>query len=162
MIEWEPFAKGLGYSSAPSMWKDLYETKQLTVAQISRKLNVSRNVVRANLTKAGVKMKGRGGPNNSRVVVTDDLLNEIRKDGLTTTAARHNLDYSTLYKRLRARGLSVASLRVPVPAESPETASQPSPNHPAEPQQPHPERSDPSPTERVEPPADTSSETAPR
>lgn len=121
MIEWPKVARSLGYSDDVALWKDLYETKKLSIAQISKKLDVSRNVVRENLAKAGVVMRKQGGPNNARVVLTDDLLDRIRKDGVAAVARDLGLDYTTLYKRLRLRGMSVASLRSVVPGEPPTT-----------------------------------------
>lgn len=157
MIEWEPFAQRLGYSSAADMWRDLYTTKELSITQIAKKLNVSRNVVRANIQKtAGVTMKGRGGRNNSHVVVSDDLLEDIKREGLRAVAIRKGLNYSTLYKRLRVRGISIESLKAET-AESPESVSQQGSNPLPAPLSEHLGHSESSPTGHEEPPAGTSS-----
>lgn len=111
MIEWGALSKSLGYDSTDGMWKDLYLEKKLSIGQLSRKLDVSRNVVRLELSKAGIKARGRGGPNNSHVVLTEELLDEIRRDGLTATAKRLGLTYPALYMRLRKRGMSLTELR---------------------------------------------------
>jgi len=130
MINWDEVAAKLGYTSEVSLWVDLYTTRGLSISQIARKLDVSRNTIRGSLEKAGIQIRKQGGPNNQRLVVTDELVDEIRKDGVAVVAARLGLDYSTLYKRLRnVRKLKVSDLRVvgsPPSAESPESASSPS------------------------------------
>lgn len=114
MIEWGPLVKRLGYADDTEMWKDLYVEKQLSISQLSRKFDVSRNVVQLCLARAQIKTRGRGGPNNSRVVLTKELLDEIRTEGVGPVAKRLKLDYTTLYKRLYQRGLTVKALREPV------------------------------------------------
>ena len=112
MIEWGPLVKSLGYDSEMKMWEDLYTTRKLSVAQISRKLDISRNIVRNALGRSNIELRGRGGPNNARVVLTKELLDEIRLDGIAVVAKRLKLDYTTLYKRLYKRGLTVKGLRL--------------------------------------------------
>lgn len=118
MIEFEVLASRLGYRNEVALWEDLYVTKGLSLSQISRKLDVSRNVIRLALARAGIPPRKRGGPNNARVVLTQELIDEIRRDGLPTVARRLGLSHSTLYKRLRLRGLSIRDLREPGKAES--------------------------------------------
>lgn len=129
MISWETLALTLGYDSPLEMWTDLYVTRKLSIAQLSRKLDVSRNTVRDSIRRAGIKLKGRGGPNNRRLIVTDELVEEIRRDGISTVAKRLEIDYTTLYKRLRnIRGLKISDLRrkaTPPSDENQETASMP-------------------------------------
>lgn len=122
MSEWDEFCSQLGYKNEGDMWKDLYITKDLSITDIARKLNVSRNVVRAALARTNIPPRKRGGPNNSRLVMTEELLEEVKKNGVMAVARRLGLDYSTLYKRLRLRGISVKSLRAPAPVETPETS----------------------------------------
>ena len=114
MIEWAALTKSLGYDSETAFWQDLYVEKKLSIAQLSRKLDVSRNVIRDCLKKAGVTSRKRGGPNNSKVVLTEELIEEVRKDGIAVVAKRLEMDYTTLYKRLYKRGITVASLRAPL------------------------------------------------
>jgi len=112
MIEWNSVASALGYTGEVEMWKDLYTTRRLSISQLSRKLDVGRNTIRASLGKSGIVLRKRGGPNNQRLVVTDELVEEVRKDGVAAVAKRLKLDYTTLYKRIyRVRGLTVKSLR---------------------------------------------------
>jgi transposase-like protein len=119
MIEWAPLVKMLGYGSDAEMWTDLYKEKNLSIAQISRKLDVSRNVVRDALGKAGLTLRKRGGPNNSRVLLSEAVLTAVRRDGIAVVAKRHGVSYATFYKRLRLRGISVKSLRETTNAKDP-------------------------------------------
>lgn len=124
MIEWGSLVKTLGYDSEAAMWEDLYLKKGLSFSQMSRKLDVSRNVIREALIRAGIPSKKRGGPNNAHVEMPDELLDEIRKDGVAAVAKRLGVRYPTLYKRLRKRGLSVRILKgETIPADSPEETS---------------------------------------
>lgn len=120
MIDWVGTATRLGYESPTKMWEDLYEGKKLSLVQIQRKLGVSRNVIRHELVKAGIVSRTRGGPNNKKIVITDDLIDEVKKIGITAVAKRLGLDYTTLYKRIyRLRGLRIRDLRRTVePTES--------------------------------------------
>lgn len=111
MIDWDTTASQLGYDSPQAMFRDLYVTKHLSIAQIETKLDVSRNVIKEQLLKAGIPKRKPGGPNNAKVVLTQELLDEIRKDGVRAVADRLKLSYTTLYKRLRLRKISVKSLR---------------------------------------------------
>ena len=111
MIEWGPLVKSLGYNNETHMWADLYIEKELSIAQISRKLDVSKNIIRSCLTRASIPIRSRGGPNNSKVVLTPELIDEIKLNGIKATATRLKMDYTTLYKRLRSRGITVQSLR---------------------------------------------------
>lgn len=120
LIDWQSVAKRLGYDSPTRMWEDLYLEKKLSISQIETKLDVSRNVVKEQLTKAGIASRSRGGPNNAKVVITDELIAEMKRDGIKAVASRLQLSYTTLYKRLRLRGISATSLRLPV-SEAAET-----------------------------------------
>lgn len=112
MTDWTRLSSSLNYGDERSMWEDLYTVRKLSISQIARKLDVSSNTVRASLMRHGVTTRKRGGPNNQRLVVTDELVDECRRDGIAAVARRLDLDYTTVYKRLyRVRGLKVSDLR---------------------------------------------------
>jgi hypothetical protein len=114
MINWEEIAKGARYESEEAMWRDYYVTKRKTIEELTRDLGVSRNVIRERLIRCAIPVRKQGGPNNSKIGVSDELLTEIRRDGIEATAKRMGLKYDALYKRLRKAGHTSASLRQPL------------------------------------------------
>lgn len=110
MIEWAPTAQRLGYTSELDMWTDLYCVRKLSISMLAVKLDVSRNTVRTSLERLNIEVRKQGGPNNLKLDVTDGLIDEIKREGIAAVAKRLELSYTTVYKRLRARGLKVADL----------------------------------------------------
>jgi transposase len=123
MIDWGTFAQSLNYIGEAEMWKDFYVTKSLSIGDLAKKLDVSRNTVRMRLNACGVTSRNRGGPNNQKLELTDEIVEEIRKDGIAVVAKRLDLSYTTIYKRLyQAKGMSLEELRKLEAAENPEVA----------------------------------------
>jgi transposase len=113
-IEWSGVATALEYPSEEEMWRDLYVTRGLSIVQIAKKLDVSRNTVRESLDRTGIVLRQRGGPNNQKLEITDALVEDIRREGITSVAKKLGLSYTTVYKRLyRVRGLTLADLELP-------------------------------------------------
>jgi hypothetical protein len=120
MVNWDEVATKFGYKDSAEMWTDLYINKQLSVSQLERKFGVSRNPIRAALAASGIQKRGRGGPNRKFVVITDELIENCRRDGIAKTAKAMGLDYTTLYKRLKSRGLGpkeLKALKPPLPPD---------------------------------------------
>jgi len=107
MLNWDPIIKSLGYADEDSMWEDLYVKKELSIGQLAKKLNVSRNTVRASLERANVSMRGRGGPNNLKFDLTDEVIADIRENGIAAVARKLEVSYGTLYKRLYADHIKI-------------------------------------------------------
>ena len=97
--DWEEVARELGHSLARDMWKDLYVTRELSTAAISRKLGVSQNTVRSELTSAGIPFRSRGGPNNTKISMTEEMAQAIAMKGMAAVAKELGIKYGTLYKR---------------------------------------------------------------
>lgn len=111
-IDWDSVAQRLKYANALAMWQDLYGQQSLSISQLAERLGISRNAIRLALIKAGVVRRTRGGAqNNKTVVVTPDLLSEIRRNGVAAVAKRLDVNGTTLYKRLRAAGIDILKLR---------------------------------------------------
>jgi transposase-like protein len=111
MIEWNVAAQQLGYENELALLTDYYIVRKLSVAEIAEKLDVSRHALRSTLCRLGIEIRGRGGPNNKKLAITDELVEEIRVDGIAAVAKKLGLSYTTVYKRLyHVRGLTVAKL----------------------------------------------------
>jgi len=118
MIDWTPIAHRLNYPNEEAMWLDLYSVRKLSVGALAKKLDVSRNTIRTSLDRASVPVRKRGGSNNTKLQITDELVEEIRRHGIAVVARRLHLSYTTVYKRLyRVRGLKVADLQASVVRE---------------------------------------------
>jgi transposase-like protein len=106
--DWELMAHQLDYASAVDMWRDLYEEKVLSTAAIARKFGVSQNTVRTELMAANIPFRSRGGPNNTKIAMTEELMQSIKERGMTTVAKELGLKYGTLYKRyVKYQGLTL-------------------------------------------------------
>jgi len=122
-IQWNDVAQRLKYVDEVEMWNDLYVARGLSISKLALKLDISRNTVRDALDRVGIQLRGRGGPNNQKLEVTDELIEDIRENGVTAVAKKLGLSYTTVYKRLyRIKGLTVADLHAepePVPETPP-------------------------------------------
>lgn len=108
-IDWKPVLRALGYADEAGMWQDLYVTRALSIMQIATKLDISRNAVRDALAKHGIEIRGRGGPNNQKVVITDEVIEQVRTYGIAAVAQQLGIKYSALYKRLYKIKLTTAN-----------------------------------------------------
>ncbi len=111
MIKWLDAANKLGYPSEHEMWSDLYLAQGLSVLQLAERLGVSRNTVREALSRHGITPRQRGGANNQKVFLTDEIIERVRVYGIAQVARELKVAYATLYKRLyQAKPKSLAEL----------------------------------------------------
>jgi transposase len=113
MIDWEGTAKKLGYESERKMWLDFYVARKMSVTALSEKLDVSRNSIRDALARNAVPIRKQGGPNNQKVEITDEIIEEIREKGISAVAKRLGVTYTTIYKRLYRRSGTVVEQPAP-------------------------------------------------
>lgn len=119
MIDWTPIAQRLGHASEEMLWHELYDVQKLSITTLATRLGISRNTIRQALARRHIQVRGRGGPNNLVLALTPEVIEEVRRDGVLAVAKRMELNYTTLYKRLRRAGIRVADLKVGI--ENPET-----------------------------------------
>jgi transcriptional regulator of acetoin/glycerol metabolism len=119
MIEWEVLAQRLGYADEDAMWRDRYSEKKTSIAALSVSLGVSRNTIRQRLEAKNIDLRSRGGANNNSLDLTDEVIEEVRRDGVMAVAKRLEINYTTLYKRLRTKGITIADLRKPATVDHP-------------------------------------------
>lgn len=111
MIKWEKLARERGFTilqedplitvgDPKAMLEALYKQFN-SIEGIASELMVSRHTVRVAFEHFNVPVKTQGGPTRTKLVVTEDLLDEIEANGLTAVAKRLDLDYTTVYKRTR-------------------------------------------------------------
>ena len=101
MIHWSAIAGGLGYSSELAMWRTLYTGQRLSISQLAARFNVSAPTIRDRLTQCSVPKRKRGGAKlGSQLTAEEAAL--IKKEGIGPAARRLGVQYSMLYKRVRA------------------------------------------------------------
>lgn len=85
-----------GYANEAELFKHLYEVKGHGVDTIARLLFIPTSLVRKRLLKYNIPLKSPGGNHNQKIVVTEALIAEVRRDGMGTAAIRLGVDTLTL------------------------------------------------------------------
>lgn len=99
--ELEKMAKAAGYEDYKTLLYQLYTTQGMSISELSQRLLISQPRVRQHLLHYKLPIRGKGGANNVKVVMTDTLLREIMRDGVPIVAQRLGVDSVVLYQRLR-------------------------------------------------------------
>ena len=83
--KWAVIAERLGYKDSKEMWEGLY--KDSSISKLATQFSISPWAVRKALNEAGVKLKGRGGPQAVKLkCVTPEIAADIKARGLTEVA----------------------------------------------------------------------------
>lgn len=98
--DWEELAKQMKYPGEKEMWEDLYSRREMSIAELSRRFDSGTASIHKRLTANGIPTRPRGGKNNQRVVVTAELVERCRNEGVTPVATELGLSYNTLHKAL--------------------------------------------------------------
>lgn len=114
-INWDSIAKSMGYVDRKVMWKALYETNKLSIAQLSSRFGVGTNTIRTQLAQCSVVMRERGGPNFQKVKMDPELAERCAREGTQSVADALGVSYTTLHKQLK-------TFNSPSPSEDPETS----------------------------------------
>lgn len=89
------------YDSVEHMLRDLYEVQRWSIPKLMQHLGLAEVTVKSLLRHFGIKTRTRGGANNVKVVLTEELIAEISRDGVTAVALRLGVDYTTLQTKLK-------------------------------------------------------------
>lgn len=107
---WEAEASKLGYKSEEEMWKDLYPKHSLN--ELVVKFGRAINTIRARLEYFQIPKRQRGGANNQKVEIDQNLLNDVIALGVNAAAKKHNIRPQALYQRIYYKyGTSVKELK---------------------------------------------------
>lgn len=106
--DWAPIVKVLGYESEVAMLTDLYTTHGMSIGDIAKRLGFSRGVICRRLLRAGIAMRGRGGPNRHVTSRLCDIPNESFAD-IVKLAEELQMHHSTVYKEAKRRGLCISA-----------------------------------------------------
>ena len=95
-------ARESGFESYQSMLYELYVVRGMGLYELSRRCHVYYRRTRKHLKRFNIPIRSRGGPNNLKVALTLELLEEIVKNGVAATAERLGVAHVALHQRLRA------------------------------------------------------------
>jgi len=85
--DWDVLAKHLGFTDERDMLEDLYETQELPISEIARRLEVGTATINRRLDQLGVCKRKRGGANRSG----DQTLKLFRLDPRVVLSLRPKL-----------------------------------------------------------------------
>lgn len=98
MSNWDTICAGLGFKTEQEMFLALYREK--SIAQLCEMFAVSSYTIRKKLAEHGVTVRGRGGPHAMKILeMTQDLVDEMARDGVDSVAARLGVTKFTLFRR---------------------------------------------------------------
>lgn len=100
----EEEARKAGYADLQERLYQLYEEQKLSLSECAAVLHTASSTCARLLVENGITVRSRGGPNHQLFEVTEQLIEEVEREGVRQVAARLNVVYSTLYNRLSRLG----------------------------------------------------------
>lgn len=97
----DQLARSAGYEDYKSALHELYVTQGLGLAQLASRFNISQGRVRRHLARFEIPLHGRGGLQHRKVIVTQELLQEIAREGVPAVAAKLGVEPPILYQKLK-------------------------------------------------------------
>jgi len=107
---WEAEAEKRGFVGEKEMWQALYPAKSLS--QLAEEFKVGINTIRTRIDKCGQEVRSRGGANNQKLVIDDDLITDIVKMGVVKSAAKRGVRPQVIYQAVYYKyGLTIKGLK---------------------------------------------------
>jgi hypothetical protein len=126
MIDWDSLAKAAGLNSGKELLQRSYSEERNSISGMASKYGCGTNTIRAALQRYGIEVRGRGGVNFQKVVLTEEFLAELRRDGVLAVANAYEVDASAIYKALRRENIQLRPTDVTRSAEeAPPTEGEP-------------------------------------
>ncbi len=97
----EAMARVAGYVDYRTMLYELYVVASTSIVRLNALTGIGPNRLKRHLKMYGLDIKGKGGANNVKIVMTPILLREIALYGVPTVARRLGVEPSVLYNRLK-------------------------------------------------------------
>ena len=98
----ERLAQETGYPDYRTLLYELYVVQRIGLYELAARCHMHYRRVRKHLIRFGIQVRGRGGANNVKIVLTPQLLREVMKDGIPAVADRLGVHSSVLRARLKA------------------------------------------------------------
>lgn len=96
----EKLARDTGYEDYKSMLVELYAVQRLSLAELAARCGISTERLKRHLARYGLTLRGRGGANNVKVVITPELRREVLLDGVPAVAKRLGVSPLVLYTKM--------------------------------------------------------------
>lgn len=100
MIDWEDVVLKAGYPTEKAMWEDLYITQGLGLRTLQIRFATSAATLRMRMASQGVRIRPRGGANNTISLLSEDQISALEKEGIRRAARRLHLSYNTLRRTI--------------------------------------------------------------
>lgn len=100
-VKLERLAREQGLDGIAGLLYDMYVVKGMSIEKIAKTLVTPIWSLRKMFDEFEIPVNLRGGPNAQKFDVTQELIEEVSKIGVSATAARLGLEPTTLYWRLR-------------------------------------------------------------
>lgn len=97
----EEVAHKRGFDSCAIMLHDMYVVQEIPIEKISKLLYTPMWSLRKRFSELGIGVKSRGGKNHVRFEMTQELYNEVCRDGVMTVADRLGIDALALNTRIK-------------------------------------------------------------
>lgn len=101
LSELDALARQAGFADYPTMLHELYVIKRLSLMEVGERCHISYKRVKRHLKRFNIPVHKRGGPNNVKVTLTPELLQEIMRDGVVSVAQRLGVDQIALQMKLK-------------------------------------------------------------
>lgn len=96
----EDLAQRHGFSSFAEWLRDLYIVQKVPIQKISEQLFTPMWTLRKKFDELGINVRTRGGPNHVHIHMTEELYQEVCRDGIPAVCERLGVEYMALRRRL--------------------------------------------------------------
>lgn len=101
LTELDQFAKQQGFEDYSKMLYEFYTVQGLSLVEISSRCHVHWKRTKKHLFRFKIPLRGRGGANNVKVLMTPELLHEIKVNGVPATADRLGVTEHAIRSQLK-------------------------------------------------------------
>lgn len=99
---WNSLAKAMGYASDREMFRKLYVEDGKTIAQLREQFSCTQFAIKKKLIEHGITIRSRGGARSVKIAsFTQEMLDEINRDGIRETAKRYGVSRYSLFRHRR-------------------------------------------------------------
>lgn len=99
--ELDRFARKQGFQDYPAMLYEFYTVRGLSLIDIGERCHVHWKRTKKHLIRFKIPLRSRGGANNVKVVMTPELLHEIKVNGVPATADRLGVTEHAIRRQLK-------------------------------------------------------------
>lgn len=96
----ESVARNAGYEDFKSLLHDYYVVQRVGLTTLAERLHIAVPRLKRHLKRFGIEVHGRGGANNTKIVVTPELVREVTRDGIPAVARRLGISITALLRQL--------------------------------------------------------------